>query len=268
MATWISILELPTGRRIFVLNQALESAAAIKDKSAKTAFVADLKGWLELNQEAAKLEQQWARQKGGEVPVAETLLAADNALDAAMGGFNQTALQSLKLSTRPQKLRTETQAMLLDVFPQGVQAITSLDLPGEVVAGRAIVAKLKGDWGSTIKAAGLTEWAAELESSLATLDARLKARSAKGMKLEWSEVAAAQGRGQQTLRQYVATVVGSWKTDSEADVKMRHLFLAPLAEQQDAIRADLRRSRGASDVTAEGTPVPPNPPVAMPVSPG
>lgn len=259
---------MPTGRRVFVLTQAMENASAIKDKTARAAFVAELEAWLDLNRDTAQLEQQWARQKGEEVPVVETVLAADNAFDAAMGGFNQTVRQSLKLTARPQKLRTQTQAMLLDVFPQGVQAVTSLDLPGEVMAGQAIVKKLKGDWGSTIKAAGLMEWVAELESSIATLDARLKARGAKGMKLDWADVAAAQGRGQQTLRQYVATVVGSWKTDREADTKMRHVFLAPLAEQQEALRADLRRSRGPTDVTADGLPVPAHAPVPLPISPG
>lgn len=249
LSTWISVIQLPSGRQLFALNAAL-SAATKANLEPVLAVIAKARA---VTRAAFDLEEGWARsdQRTGE---GAALTAADNALDGLVGGLFQSATQALKLITDAGQLG-QAQACLRELFPTGPLHVTAADIPTELERAAALVRDGSTKWADSLRALNVAHWLPAIGAATKRLDdAHAAARAPKPSGVTWDQVVAAQRQSSVALREFIARVLGLYHDESKAHVDARFALLTPVHEQLEAVRAEYRRGRATSDVTPDGAP--------------
>jgi hypothetical protein len=128
--------------------------------------------------------------------------------------------------------------------------MTQLPYVDELSAVDSLLADLKGELAPAVEELGLSRLVKRLEMLTADYRAAL---SASDPSISFGVVRAARSKGQESLLQVVAIILGEFPLSSPEHVKARSALLAPILTQNEAIRQYLRGRRGGviEDVNPE-----------------
>jgi len=259
LGSLISVYTLSTGRRLFALAQVMKGA---KEQGFKE-LAAHCDMAVKHDQKTRALETKWAAPVTapagqGEVQridhlIDRVLVSVRDTAQAHANGHDDTGKDSI-----PQKATR----LLTAIFPLGVQAVTQATFVEELAAVDGIVASLKSEeLAPIVEELGLER----LTKRLAGLAVEYRAaqEAPKGDTLSFGNVRAARAQGQEHVLQAVALVLGKFYSTTAKDVAARIALLAPILEQNEAVRLYLRSRRAVQDVNPETGEVDPSaPPVA------
>lgn len=246
LASFIQLTLFPTGRRLFVLRRLSELAAA-KSFSALADLVTQA---LAHDEQTYDLELRWKSRRAASRPAAKAtseLRALDAQVDRTLTAFRDAA-DALTRSAQPDEseLVDKVDTLLADLFPAGVQAVTSLSYPEEATAVAAIVKKLNTQATATVVAdLGLKRHADRITGLASKYEAALKNATTE---MDFGTLRAARAVGQGYLLQIIALVLGAHHKPDGDDAAARATFLAPIVKQEEAIRHHIRARRSAPDV--------------------
>jgi hypothetical protein len=149
--------------------------------------------------------------------------------------------------------------LMLELYPSGVGAITSLSYVEELNEVERVLEALKSKvWKKTVSDLALSRHVTLLEELAASYKAKLNAPAEKVA--TFAEVRDARQKGQRLMLQAVAMIVGKHPFDTPEDVASRSALLTPILDQNEAIRQYLRSRRAVQDVNPETGEVDPNAP--------
>lgn len=266
----------PTGRRLFALAQLMSRA---KDRDFPE-LVKHCSGALAHDRGCLALERRWAglvaesKGKAPTVPVADDGLDAtqiDPLVDNTLTAIRDHAISQTAGASPDDPIHATVSGLLREIYPTGVQNVTSLAFVLELAAVDDILAKLQGkELAPVVKELGL----GRLVKRLAELAERYRAALAAPAPetLEFGNVRAARAKGQDLLLEAIALVLGRHHSSSPDDVAGRADLLGPILEQNAEIAAAFRGRRTIVDVNPETGQLDPKAPgdaaPAEPTSPG
>lgn len=254
LSTLLNFYSFTVGRRIFALSKVLEAAKAEKF----SALVAHCEVALAHDRGTRTLEAKWSGQTNvttGSTALKETDIATDNCLTAIRDAID-SQLRVLK-PTDP--LAKSGAKLMLELYPAGVGAITSLPYVEELNEVDRLLEVLKDKaWKKTVSDLALTRHVSLLEELAASYKVKLNAPAEKVT--TFTAVRDARQKGQRLMLQAVAMILGKHPFDTPEDVASRSALLTPILEQNEAIRQYLRSRRAVQDVNPETGEIDPNAP--------
>lgn len=232
----LPLLQMSSGRRISVLKQMRELAVAL----GQPPLVSYIDRALAHDGMTRDYDNRWAE------PTRRSLYAREvkeigRCADICLSSIRDIVEAQIRGVPADNPVVMEARAMLEDIFPAGVRAITALPFIDEVAACEVVVAKLNGRWATTVTTMGLTQRLAFLA------DYTRKYREAvdQHRNLSFATVQHYRKRGQQFLREVVIIALALYPDSSDpAQVAIRERLLAPLMTQLADVRAHNRVRRG------------------------
>lgn len=259
LGSLFNIYVLSTGRRLFAVQQVKKRAAergcaAIEQRCALC---------LEHDRTTRGLESRWlAQQNAAPLLEASATKRVDVLTDRALTSLRDGAEAQLAAAVPGDGLAEKVAAFLLDLFPGGVAKVTSLPYVDELAAVDGIVEKLQGSLAPVAAELGLTRIADRLAQLAVEYRDALEAD--KPTAIDFGDVRAARARGQDLMLQVVAMIAGTYPDSTPEDTAARAALLAPILEQNEAVRLYLRSRRAVEDVDPETGDVDPNAPTSGP----
>jgi hypothetical protein len=254
LSTLLNLYVFTVGRRIFALSKVIEVAKAEKF----SALIAHCEAALAHDRETRTLEAKWSGQANattGSSALRDTDIATDNCLTAIRDAIDS----QLRVLKPNDPLAKSGAQLLLELYPSGVGAITSLSYVEELNEVERVLDVLKSKgWKKTVSDLALTRHVALLEELAGIYKTKLNAPAEKIA--TYAEVRAARHKGQRLMLQAVALILGKHPFDTPEDVASRSALLAPIFEQNEAIRQYLRSRRAVQDVNPETGAIDPSAP--------
>lgn len=255
LSALLNLYVFPTGRRLFALRRVGELA----QKANAPELAAHCIAALSHDRKCLALEQKWSgivaarRGKGAPAPckaIPMDASAIDPLVDATLTAIRDNAQKQTAGALPDDPIHAVVAGFLKEIYPGGVQAVTSLPYVEELAAVDHILARLdENELSETVKDLGLSR----LVKRLATLNEQYRTALASPTPetLAFGEVKAARAAGQEHLLQAVAIILGKHHKSTPADLAARADLLGPILEQNDAIGALMRSRRAVSDVDPE-----------------
>ncbi len=232
--------ELPTGRRIVSVRVFAAAARRLGLPELATAAAAAEQAELITLQ----LEQAWrqrAATSGAPNPRVQQL---DFELDDLIGGLFDlgTTIQRLKGPGHPHGVAAA--AMLADLFPDGLAAVTNIPVPEEI--GRAtVIAGSLGRYAEFLTAYQAGDLQARVRGVLTALDEAYQGhRPTSGP--SWDDVKTGRREGNERLLALVAKAIAAFPSSSATDVAGRTELLGGFLQQNAAVGE--RRRLGPDEV--------------------
>jgi len=266
LSSLLTFYAFSTGRRTFAMQQLHKVAKDMKLAALATHVAAAIKN----DRKTYDLELAWASsQRAPAAPSADAGKAkrVDAQVDRALTALRDAA-QAQRDGADPaaeKDLVSSIDAMLTSLFPKGVGDVTSLSFVDELNAVDRIVAKLRGEHAALVADLGLGRLTERLAKLAVEYRAALEAPSAGGPRFD--EVRAARAAGQERMLEAVAMILGAYPHGTKEDVAARRALLAPILEQNEAIRQYLRSRRAVEDVNPDTGDLDPSAPPPEPAPP-
>jgi len=253
-----NLYELSTGRRGFALRQVHQRALALGFQE----LVDHVALAIEHERQTRQLDLRWAGRETRQTAVDAAVKPVDILVDRALTSLRDSAAAQVDVATPGDGIAQKVDAFLHALFPPGVAAVTSLSYVEELDAVECIVEKLQGDLAPVVADLGLTRHANRL-AALA-VEYRTALTTPKPEALTWGEVRAARAQGQEMLLEAVGLIVGHYRGPSPESRAARTQLLAPILEQNEAVRRYLRSRRRVEDVDPDTGEVDPEAPLSGP----
>ena len=263
LVSLLNFYAISTGRRIFALRQVHTRAGERGFPALQTHCALAL----EHDRAAHELEARWAAQQHAAPAVdAPHLQRVDGLVDRSLTAFRDGALANATVAAPGDDLPVRVDGLLRELFPAGLGAVTSLPYVEELAAVERILGALQGPRAPLVGELGLERHAARLAQLAVEYRAALEAPKAAA--LDFGTVRAARARGQELLLQAVAMILGAHPGSTPEDNEGRAALLAPILQQNEAIRQYLRSRRNVEDVDPETGEIDPNAPLSGPAPEG
>jgi hypothetical protein len=260
LSSLINLYAFSTGRRLFALRQVhkLAKQMSLADLEAHTAAA------IKHDHKTHEIELKWsALQHAPQAATADPgkTKRIDAQVDRALTAIRDTAQAQIAGAEDDDKeLAGQIEAVLKDLFPAGLQAVTTLPYVDELNAVDAIVGKLQGTYAALAGEIGLGRLVKRLAKLAAEYRAAQEASAPSGPRFD--DVRAARAEGQERLLQAVAMILGAYPKSSKEHLAARGALLDPILKQNEAIRQYLRARRSVEDVNPDTGEVDPNAPAA------
>ena len=237
----ITLATFTSGRRIYALRKARETANLI----GRPDLVQRIDTALVDDRETRALDNRWAGSRGTPI-YSSDVPQIDNWVDQLLTSIRDAAASFTKGAFAGTSRQLEAERFLKAAFPNGVQAITSLPYIDQVAAVEVLLGQMQSSLGAQISALGLIG----LVERLAELTAQYRVAVDQGREeLDFATVQASRRRGQRNLLEVVAMIIGAYYSHTDADhMARRDQLLAPIMEQDKAIRALMSARRAVSDI--------------------
>jgi hypothetical protein len=247
---------LSTGRRTFALQQMKPVAADLGQK----ALVTMINQALDHETKTLKLEARW--EASGFVADPQRVRKVDAKVDRTLSAIRDTAQAQANAAETGDPLQATAQELIGQLFPAGVQAVSSMPYVEELAAVDTMLKQMKGALARHVADLGLER----LMNRLAELakEYREAQEEKRGSEVSFGDVRSARAIGHRKLLQIVAVILGTHYDDSAEDVRLRTALLTPMLEQQEAVRQYLKLRKPIEDIdptTGEAKPA------SMPTSP-
>lgn len=249
-----NLYELSTGRRIFALGQ-------VRDRALERGImevVAHVDAAIDHDRATRQTDTRWAA-RDQPAAVDAAVKPIDILLDRALSAMRDAAVAQAEVARPGDGLAEQVDGFLRAVFPLGVAAVTSLPYVEELAAVEHILEKLQGPQAAAVIELGLTRHAERLAELVTSYRDAL---CAPPIDLTWDDVRAARARGQELLLEAVALIIALTRDGTPESSAARADLLAPILEQNDAVRRYMRARRKVEDVDPSTGVVQPEPPVA------
>lgn len=247
LSALIRLNQFSTGRRLYTFHRVLAVAkkmqASTIEALAQKAIAAD--------DATYTLELRWASQRRSGKPSAKQVKAQralqklDSQVDKALSGLRDSAMALIRGADDDERELIDAVEHFLDaVFPNGVQAVTSKTYDQELVAVKAIVAKLEGDLAPNVQKLGLSVNVERLAKLAIKYDEAQRGADS----LEFGAVKAARAAGQEWLLRLAAKIMGTYDGPDGEHAQKRAALLGPVVAQNEAISEHIRSRRSVPDV--------------------
>ncbi len=246
LGDYVRLYRFTSGRR----EHAISRVAKLADGTETLAPWPELKALCQdaiaHEQGARDLKRRWEVQKkmGASDP---RLAELDPQIDATLGSLSRTAGEIAR--TFPDTPKGQAAAEFLkQALPNGATGIIHLPYPEQERQLADLVRDCRegGPYADPIALLGLGDFVDRLDGLNTEFGDILHRGKARG--IEYVNVQAADQEGQDRLLEIVAKVLGRFSSRSAADAKARAEYLAPIAEQNEAIGLALRNRRPVRDV--------------------
>ncbi len=256
--TLSAILDLylfPTGRRLHALGRVARRAKAAGftelAKHCQTAVAHD-RGCLALERRwagvAAESRAKGAQATGADAPAAAS--KADALVDRTLTAIRDHAGAQAAGAAPDDPIHATVAAFLKEIFPAGVQQVTSQPYVEELASVEHILTQLQGKaMAATIEELGLQRLVKRLAGHAEQYRAALHAPTPEV--ITFGQVKAAKVEGQENLLEAVAIILGKHHRRTPGDVAARTDLLGPILEQNEIIGATMRARRTVEDVDPE-----------------
>ena len=257
LALLLNLYAFSTGRRIWAMTQTGKAATA----AGLNALAAHCDQAIAADATTREIESRWASDKDASTFAPEAR-AVDTLVDIALGALRDAINAEARDAAPGDPLAEDAAKLELEAFPQGVAAITTLGFVDELSEVQRIITLLDSPaWSIKVEKLGLHRRVLRLKE----LEKRYAAALALSPKsVTFDQVKAARRAGQNLMLQAVAMILGLYPSESEADVAARRTLLAPILQQNEAIRDYLRARRTVEDVNPTTGEVDPTAPPATP----
>lgn len=233
------------GRRIVTAQSIHDVAADLGDavlaQQALDATEFDRKVWL--------IQQSWEENKHIREGTRVSLRTIDQNLDRNITGIYEVAkgqVHSLEPGDEQHDICVD---FLQTFFPNGAAAITRLLYEDELLAVEVLLARWQTDWSARLQQLALTP----LIERTATLlvDYRAAITDIAKRATTWDDVRAMDTEGQENMLALVARILGLHNSKSEADIQLRHRYLATFFDQNERIAKIRKRTPVVPDINPD-----------------
>ncbi len=240
LETLFNFYVLSTGRRTFALQQMKPIAADLEEK----ALVTMINRALEHENKTLKLEAAWEASGYNSDP--QRVKKVDVKVDRTLTAIRDTASAQARAVEPGEKLHKNVHELLGQIFPAGVNAISSMPYVEELMAVDTIVKQLKGPFASHVQELGLGRLADRLaELAKEYREAQLEKPAGD---IDFGHLRAARAKGQEQLLQVVAVVIGTYYGSTPEHTRLRTALLEPFLDQQEAARQMMKSRRPLEDI--------------------
>ena len=239
----INVYRFSTGRRFYAVGQVRDVAAALGDeriaRRAEEALEHD-RGTLEKERlwKVAKKEKSSGRGRAVEL---------DNRLDRVLSGMHASVSALKAALARESDLAKRCDAFLTSTFPQGPGAITNSEFEDQLGAMKEILDHLETIDNAQAEAMHITPFAEQLSVLVPLFEAELRE---PGEQFRFKKLRAARALGHEKLCELIATIVADYPGRDPENVEKKERLYAPIAEQNERVRARLAR-RPSPDVEVD-----------------
>jgi len=262
LSSLFNLYAFSTGRRLFALRQVQKLAKDMAFPELETHAAMAIKH----DKKTRELDHQWSAIPGAALKPTTTKTAkkptdaqrVDALVDRTLTSIRNAAVAQAEGADPDDDIAGNVEAFLNEIFPAGVQAVTTLPFVDELSVVDNIVTMLKGKLAATVTDLGLNRLANRL-SKLA-VEYRAAQETPAPLELDFGTVRAARAQGQDYLLQAVAQIVGKYYGNTNEHTSARSTLLAPILKQNEAIRLYLRSRRAVEDVDPETGEVDPGAP--------
>jgi hypothetical protein len=234
---------LSTGRRTFVLQQMKPIAAELEQKS----LVTMINRALEHETKTLKLEAKW--EASGYASDPQKVKKVDAKVDRALSALRDSALAASQAAEQGDPIQATAQELIGQIFPGGVQAVSSTPYVEELAAVDTMVMQLRGPLARHVEDLGLERFVKRL-AELAK-EYREAQEEKRGNEVNFGDVRAARALGQELLLQAVAVVLGTFYGSGAEHTRVRSMLMTPMMEQQEAVRQYLKFKKPIEDIDPE-----------------
>jgi hypothetical protein len=226
-----------SGRRMLALRKVRSEARELGFHS----LVKHINESLAYEEEIRALERRWRNRDTSDTLAREI----DMLVDPTLTALRDAALSQAAGARPDDPIVGTVNRFIAVVFPGGVKAITALAFADELAAVEDIVRALEGELWPMVEELGLVRLARRLAALAVEYRAALEADKEV---LHYDRVRTARNRGQDNLCRAVGLIVTRYHDDSDEHSGARSRLLAPILEQNEAIRSYLRARRAVPDV--------------------
>lgn len=241
---YFKLYVLTVGRRLLAMRQ---TRAALVDGEEAASVLPSLDALIRYDEGLVVRERLWRqqRQQGTTRPEAKRI---DPHVDRQLGVIYQGAGLSLEGldPVEDADLLQQGQAMLSQLFPDTVGAITRLPYDEELEVVRHLVKAMTGAWHDTVKALGLERQVARL-SVLANDYARALSVLPEEL-ITFKALRAERWLGHEMMLGVVVQILAAYHAPQPEVVAKREALLAPLKAQNARVADYLRRRRKIADI--------------------
>ncbi|MRG96840.1 hypothetical protein [Polyangium spumosum] len=246
LAAFFNVYTLTRGRRHFAVAQVRKAALVTGDLD----IASFATSCVEHEKELRTLEAKWAAQEEKPPAFAPEAKPIDLAIDGVLGAIRDTAERQVDASAPGDPIAKSGAALLEEIFPRGLFAVTSLPFVEELCEVERILGVLEDPARvATVQDLGLSRYVARLSDLVKQYRAALELPLPK--RVTFAEVKAARNEGQRRMLQLMAMIVGRYPSESAEDQACRLALLGPIVQQNEAIGQALRARRAAEDVNPE-----------------
>lgn len=234
----IDLLQATPGRRIVSLRQVEDDARALNLPQ----IVARCGEAIKHEMRTRALETLWLGERNNrKVHAPETSEHAAMA-NRLLTGIREGA-QLVALGADPTTM-AEVDDFLKEVFPAGVQVVTSMPYPEESAEIERLLVALQGPLAATVASFGLTR----LVERLAAVSERFRNALYSETRLDFATVRAAREQGHTYVLEIVSMILGAFPLHTPEHTEKRNRLLRPILEMDAAVRAYRRSRRSVPDV--------------------
>ena len=237
----INIVSLTTGRRIFALNDVLAAAKTLGDAD----MIAVIGEALAHEEQTVALEQQWARSRRISKARGRSV-AVNQQMNRIHGALHGTLASAIAALPEENSVRTASQTILNQLYPQGAHPIVILPFEEQLVANDTIVSRLTGDLASEAWEASIYHFVEQLSTLNNQFRGELERRAPK--EVEFSVLAAARRRGNLFLRRIIAIALGTYHQEDDASRAALNDLVTPILDQCRRVQNARKGRRTPPDV--------------------
>lgn len=231
---------LSTGRRTFALQQMKPIAADLEQK----ALVTMINRALEHESKTLKLEAKW--EASGYVADPQRVRKVDAKVDRTLSAIRDTASAQANAAEPGDPLQATAHELIGQLFPAGVQAVSSMPYVEELVAVETMLKQMKGPLARHVADLGLER----LMGRLAELakEYRQAQEDKRETEVDFGDVRGARATGHRHMLEIVAVTLGTYYDESPKHVQTRSALLKPILDQQEAVRQYLKARKPIEDI--------------------
>src|SRR5262245_43692903 len=237
LSSLFNLYTFSTDRRLFALHHVHKLAKDMGFPELETHAAMAIKH----DKKTLELDRQWSATSSTALKPTTTKITKkqteaqriDALVDRTLTSIRDAAVAQADGADPDDDIADKVQAFLKDIFPAGLQAVTTLPFVDEVSSGDNIVAKHKGKHAAAVTSLGLARRAHRL-AKLA-VEYRAAQEAPAPPELDFGTVRAARAHGEDHLLQAVAQIVGKYYGTSEEHASARSTLLAPILKQNEAI---------------------------------
>ncbi len=237
-----SIYQFSTGRRIFAHRAVREVALAHN----LTALVEHIDEAIAFDFKVHATEIAW---RGGSATVEVQPRDIDAAIDRTHNAISAVLQQAVRTFPEGSQAAAQAQALLQNLYPQGVHNITRQRHVEQLIDNERTVGELSSPtWGELIKSLGLGLYLQQLRGLNKDFEALLQRTQNTSGRPTFEQVRTARIHGQTKLCITMAHIFVAFPKDGDQSTEIREALLAPIAQQNEIIASYLRRRRPVPEI--------------------
>ena len=238
---YLELRVLPTGRRIFVLQDIRSVAMAL----GMTKLVEEVDEAIAQARSCLRLEAQW---NSGKVDTSEArgeAMVVDARIDKLVGEIHQV-VAAFDSGEKDDPQAVSAAKLRKAVFPQGPGAVTTLTFEEQLGSLDTMLESFEGELAEDVTRLSLTSKVKKLRPLVDQFRAELEKK--KPSTLSWDEVSAAQQEGQVRLGDVIVEILAANKARDPETVSRRTQLLSEYERQAQLVFEAQRRQRRVLDV--------------------